>query len=210
MQFSWHGRWGHPYQGIFWHCRDVLPLEQKCWSIDHLTSVLTIYKLKGTNDISWPHPSSWCHYQTFVACVPLSTKYFVNVLYSEPRQFKWFKWLLKICWFWGGAKGHIVSFVAGPKGTLEPPPPQGTVPFGEGLARTLHLTCILLIGTLAIFLSPCTHSCLPQVQRLPMWWLCNAVKLVTICVLVINNQHMFRTIWEFVQSRDYAAHLEIA
>ena len=103
------------------------------------------------------------------------------------------------CFFCGRPKGHVRA-----------PPPQGTVPFGEGLARTLHLTCILLIGTLAIFLSPCTHSCLPQVQRLPMWWLCNAVKLVTICVLVINNQHMFRTIWEFVQSRDCAAHLEIA
>ena len=30
-----------------------------------------------------------CHYQTFVVCVPLPTKHFVqfSVLYSEPRQF---------------------------------------------------------------------------------------------------------------------------
>ena len=33
---------------------------------------------------------------------------------------------------------HIVSFVADPKGTLEPP--KGTVPFGKSLARTLDAT----------------------------------------------------------------------
>ena len=50
-------------------------------------------------------------------------------------KFKWFKWLLKICWSRGGAKGHIVGFGADPKGTSEAP--KGTVHFGKGLAGTL-------------------------------------------------------------------------
>ena len=34
MQFSRHGTWAHPYPEIsptFWQCRDILPLEQKCF-----------------------------------------------------------------------------------------------------------------------------------------------------------------------------------
>ena len=74
-----------------------------------------------------PHlECSDCQHQTLVACVPLSTKHFSSVQCSLSSifrawtvlKFKQFKWLLKICWFWGGAKEHIVSFVADPKGTL--------------------------------------------------------------------------------------------
>ena len=37
-------------------------------------------------------------------------KVFSSVQYSEP-----------ICWFWGGAKGHIIGFGAGPKGHIRAP-----------------------------------------------------------------------------------------
>ena len=41
-----------------------------------------------------------CQYQAFVTCVPLSTKHFKCSLSSIFRaQFKYIKWLLKICWF---------------------------------------------------------------------------------------------------------------
>ena len=42
---------------------------------------------------------------------------------------------VKICWSWGGAKGHIVGLGADPKGTSEAP--KGTVLFGKSLVRTL-------------------------------------------------------------------------
>ena len=58
-----------------------------------------------------PHlECSDCQYQTFVACVPLSTKYLVQFNIQSP-----------ICWFWGGAKGHIIGFGAGPKGHIRAP-----------------------------------------------------------------------------------------
>ena len=94
-----------------------------------------------------PHlECSDCHYQTFVACVPPSTKHFswvqcsLRIIFGVQIVFKFkkFKWLLKICWFWDGADRHIVSFVADPNGTLEPP--KGTVPFGKGLATTLEVS----------------------------------------------------------------------
>ena len=44
-------------------------------------------------------------------------------------KFKQFKWPLKICWSWGGAKGHIGGPGADPKDILEAP--KGTVPFGK-------------------------------------------------------------------------------
>ena len=62
----------------------------------------------------------------------------INVLHSQPRQFLSSSGCG--CWFWGGAKGHIVYFVAAPNGTLEPS--KGTVPFGKSLARTLVSKCI--------------------------------------------------------------------
>ena len=61
-------------------------------------------------------------------------------------MFKYFKWLLKICWSWNGAKGHIVGFGADPKGTLEAP--KGTV---RTLVHTVHIylsdvSCVLSDG----------------------------------------------------------------
>ena len=89
----------------------------------------------------------------------LSAKYFiifraqtVQMVQVTVKNMLVLRWSQRAhCFFCGRPKGHVRA-----------PPPKGTVPFGEGLARTLHFTCILLIGTLAIFLSLCTHSCLPQ------------------------------------------------
>ena len=58
-------------------------------------------------------------------------------------KFKWFKWLLKICWFW--AKGHIVGFGADvradPKSILEAP--RAHCPLEKAyILRTLNTSCV--------------------------------------------------------------------
>ena len=55
-------------------------------------------------------------------------------------------------------KGHIVHFVADPKGTLEAS--KGTVPFGKGLARTLPwTTCATIVISLPRGWSVYTPKC---------------------------------------------------
>ena len=102
-----------------------------------------------------------CHYQTLVACVPLSTKHqslVTKFSIQSPDSFlspssssgcyKVLRWSQRAhCFFYDRHRRHIRA-------------PKGHSAFWKRPSENLHLTCILLIGTLAIFLSSCVyHKC---------------------------------------------------
>ena len=83
-----------------------------------------------------------CQYQTFAACVLLSTKHFSSVQCSLSSIFRaqtvqvvqvGVKNMLVLRW------NPLLVFWVDPKGTLGAP--KDTVPFGKGLARTLTPLC---------------------------------------------------------------------
>ena len=94
---------------ISWQSYQPVPVQQLLAQVP-MTSVPTkIYRSKVTTIISWPRPSSWMWWW-------LPNTFFVKfnvhrVVYSEPRYFIKYKWLLKICWLWGQPQMALCHFL---------------------------------------------------------------------------------------------------